>query len=162
MDQRWSAPLLNGERALDAEKIGGTGTFRPLNGPMAGASGGQIQASFFDNPASSLHGRLATLAIVRADGSVATTIMPHNATMARPTPPIPSGPLRILRPRRNTSRGRCSPSVSAKRRWIISRRASGQTAGRPWTGSWCRMLRAARISCRDNWIARHSVRNHAD
>lgn len=92
MDQKWSAPLLNGERSLDSETIGGTGAFRPLDGPMAGASGGQILPSFFDSPASSLHGRLATFAIMRADGSMATTIMPHNRDYGSTNPSDPFGP----------------------------------------------------------------------
>ncbi|WP_166016343.1 hypothetical protein [Chelativorans multitrophicus] len=91
MDRKWSAPLLDGSRSLDSETIGGTGAFRPLDGPMAGASGGRILPSFFDNPASSLHGRLASFAIMRADGSRATTIMPHNRDYGSTDPSIPFG-----------------------------------------------------------------------
>jgi len=91
MDQKWSAPLLNGSRSLDSETIGGTGGFRPVSSPMAEASGGQILPTFFDNSSSSLHGKLASFAIMRADGSQATTIMPHNRDYGSTDPSIPFG-----------------------------------------------------------------------
>ena len=162
MDRKWSAPLIGGSRSLDSETIGGTGAFRPLNGPMAGASGGQILPSFFDNPASSLHGRLATFAIMRADGSQATTIMPHNRDYGSTDPSIPFGTAQ-------------DPSIAKER---FAREVFAFGLGQEALDDFARSFEAvswealdwivvqnAKSSSnplmKDDWVARHGAGSHA-
>ena len=78
IEEKWSAPLLNGQRSMDSTHIGATAAFQPLRGPMEGAVGGSIDHVFFNSPGTRLHEQLNAFRITRPDGTFATTIMPHN------------------------------------------------------------------------------------
>lgn len=162
MDRKWSAPLIDGTRSLDVETIGGTGAFKPLDRPMAEASGGRILPTFFDNPASSLHNRLASFAIMRADGSQATTIMPHNRDYGSNDPSVPFG--RAQDP--SVTKDRFAQDVFA---FGLGQEALDDLARGFGADSWAALdwavVQDAKSSSdplmKDDWLARHGAASHA-